>query len=72
MEEWRKDMLNTKARLSAQEKRLLEEGATSFMSAIALGAMKTRWEKMTGRYKPTPEPPNCQSSFKEWNSRVES
>ena len=68
--EWRKDALNTKARLSQLEKRLLTEGATSFGSALMLGVMHKRWEKMRGIYKAPPEPPNLQSSFKEWNQRA--
>ena len=69
--DWRKDMLNTKARLSTLEKRLLMHGPTSFMSAIHLGALKTQWMKMKGTFKPSPEPPNLQSSFKEWNSKFD-
>tara|TARA_R100001443_G_scaffold81648_1_gene88626 strand:- start:79 stop:219 length:141 start_codon:yes stop_codon:yes gene_type:complete len=34
-----------------------------------LGALYNKWKKVKG-YK-DPEPPNCQSSFKEWNSKVE-
>ena len=68
--EWRKDALNTKARLSPYTKKLLTEGATSLSSSWLLGALHTKWRKMRGIYKPAPEPPNLQSSFKEWNQRA--
>ena len=68
--DWRKDYLNTKARLSAYEKKLLTDGPNSFMSALLLGVLKRRWLKMRGLYTPEPEPPNCQSSFSEWNDKV--
>ena len=71
MEDWRKDYLNTKRRISKYERDLIENGATNFMQALILKNMKRRYDKMMGTYKPTPEPPNCQSSFKEWNDRIQ-
>ncbi len=67
---WRLDYLDTKERLSKREIELLRNGPTSFMSAIHLGALRTRWEKMRGIYEQPQEPPDCQSSFKEFNIRV--
>ena len=67
---WREDYLNTKERLSSYQIRLLKEGPTSFGSALYMGVMKRRWLKMRGLYKPEPEPPNCQSSFGEWNNNA--
>ena len=43
-----------------------------FMQALRLGALKTRYLKMKGLYKPTPDPPNCQSSYNDLNKRIES
>ena len=48
---------------------LLENGPKSLSQSWILGALYNQWKKMKG-YK-DPEPPNCQSSFKEWNSKVE-
>ena len=67
---WREDYLNTKERLSSYQIRLLKEGPTSFSSALVMGVMKKRWLKMRGLYKPEPEPPNCQSTFSEWNNKA--
>ena len=74
MEDWRKDYLNTKRRVSKYERDLIENGPTNFMQALVLGNMKKRYDIMMGTRKPTPEPepPNCQSSFKEWNNKITS
>ncbi len=50
--------------------RLLREGPNSFMQAMMLGALKQRYKKIMGIT--DPEPPNCQSSFKEWNEQTKS
>ena len=47
---------------------LLENGPKRLSQSWILGALYNQWKKMKG-YK-DPEPPNCQSSFKEWNDRV--
>ena len=48
---------------------LLEDGPKSLAQSWMMGAMYNKWKKIKG-YR-DPEPPNCQSSFKEWNARVE-
>ena len=67
---WREDMLNTKERLPKFQVELLKNGAKSFSQAMILNVLYQKWKRMNG-IKPTPPPPNCQSSFKEWNKRVE-
>ena len=52
---WRKDYLNTKRRVSKRERDLLENGPKSFMQALYLGTLHTRWLKMKGLWKPTSE-----------------
>ena len=48
--------------LDKRSLKLLDEGAKSLSQSWYIGAMYNEWKKMKG-YK-TPEPPNCQSSFK--------
>ncbi len=64
---WREDY--KKYTSSKYELDLLENGPHSLMSAILLGALRTKWEKIRGLYKPH-NPPDCQSSFNEFNARV--
>ena len=52
------------------ELRLLREGPKSYMQAMRLVALKSRFKKIMGIQ--DPEPPNCQSSFKEWNEQTKS
>ena len=62
---WRKDYLNTKRRVSKRERDLLENGPKSFMQALYLGTLHTRWLKMKGLWKPTPPPPDVKSNLKD-------
>jgi hypothetical protein len=48
--------------------KLLKEGPKSLSQSWILGSMYNEWKRRNG-YK-DPEPPNCQSSFKEWNDKV--
>ena len=54
--------------LDKRSLKLLDEGAKSLSQSWYIGAMYNEWKKMKG-YK-TPEPPNCQSSFKEFEDRI--
>ena len=54
---------------SKYELDLLENGARSFSSSLVLGALYQKWKRVKG-IQPDPTPPDCSSSFKEWNSRV--
>ena len=67
-ENWKEEM--EKFTSNKTEIRLLKEGPKSWMEAMRLGALKQRYKKIMG-YK-EPEPPNCQSSFKEWNDQTKS
>ena len=51
-----------------RELELLEKGPNSLSASWKLMAMKQQWLKIKG-YK-APEPPDCQSSFKEVNQRI--
>jgi hypothetical protein len=50
--------------------RLLREGPHSHHEARLLGALKYRYNKIMGIE--SPEPKDCQSSFKEWNEQTKS
>mgnify|MGYP001453970656 FL=1 len=48
---------------------LLENGPKSLSQSWILGALHNKWMKMKG-YK-YPDPPDCQSSFKEFNAKYQ-
>ena len=54
---------------SKYELDLLENGARSLSSSWVLGALYQKWKRIKG-IPPDPEPPDCSSSFLEWNNRV--
>jgi len=51
-----------------RELELLEKGPDSLSASWRMMAMRQKWLKIKG-YK-APEPPDCQSSFKEVNERI--
>ena len=53
---------------SRYELDLLENGPKSLAQSWMMGALHNKWKKMKG-YK-DPEPPDCQSSFKEWEDSI--
>ena len=53
---------------SKYELDLLENGPKSLSQSWVLGALHNKWMKIKG-YK-YPEPPDCQSSFKEWEDKI--
>ena len=66
--EWREEM---KAYTSSKfQLELLENGPKSLSQSWILGALYQKWKKIKG-IPPDPEPPDCSSSFKEWNKKVE-
>ena len=67
---WKEDYLNSAARISNKEKELLMNGPKSWIQAVAIGTIKTKWQKMNGTYQPPQDPSDLQSSFKEFNSKV--
>ena len=60
---WREDYKQFTS--DKRDLKLLEEGAKSLAQSWHLQAMHNKWKKIRG-YK-DPEPPDCQSSFKEWS-----
>ena len=65
-ENWREEMID----FTTDEKhiKLLKEGPHSMHEARMLGALRYRYKQIKGIK--DPEPPNCQSSFKEWNESI--
>ena len=53
---------------SKYELDLLENGPKSLSQSWVMGALHNNWMKIKG-YK-YPEPPDCQSSFKEWEEKI--
>ena len=53
---------------SKYELDLLENGPKSLSQSWVIGALHNKWMKIKG-YK-YPEPPDCQSSFKEWEEKI--
>ena len=51
-----------------KELELLENGPKSLAQSWHLQAMYNQWKKIKGIK--DPEPPDCSSSFKEWNKDV--
>ena len=64
---WREEYKSHKL-LSKFQLEILENGPRSLSQSWILGAMHGDWRKMKG-YK-YPDPPNCQSSFKQFNEIV--
>tara|TARA_B100001250_G_scaffold280930_1_gene243239 strand:+ start:985 stop:1197 length:213 start_codon:yes stop_codon:yes gene_type:complete len=68
MTNWRDQYKGMKV-LSEYKIQLLDEGSKSLSQSWVLGAMYVDWKRLSGFTEP--EPPNLQSSFKEWNRGVE-
>ena len=67
---WRSEYLDLAGhRLKARQCELLEKGPDSLSASWILGAMYQDWKRIKG-IPPEPEPPNCQSSFKEWEEKI--
>lgn len=66
--DWKTDYLAMKM-LSPFRVKLLKEGAKSLSQSWILQAMYNDYKRIKG-IKEIP-PPDCQSSFKEWNDKVE-
>ena len=66
---WRSEYLDLAGhRLKTLQCEVLEKGPKSLSQSWMLGAMHGDWKRIKG-YK-DPEPPNCQSSFKEWEDSI--
>ena len=64
---WKEEYKGMKP-LNKKQIQLLDEGAKSLSQSWFLQAMYIDWKKI--KWYKTPEPPNCQSSFKEFESRI--
>ena len=65
--DWKKDY--EKYTDDPRDIRRLREGVTGLAASWHMQAMYKKWKKIKGIK--DPEPPNCQSSFKEWNKSTE-
>ena len=54
---------------SKYELELLENGPKSLSQSYVLGALYQKYKRVKG-IPPDPEPPDCSSSIKEWNSKI--
>jgi hypothetical protein len=61
--DWREDY--KKYTNDPRDLKVLEEGAKSLAQSWHLQAMHNKWKTIKGIK--DPEPPDCQSSFKEWS-----
>ena len=66
---WREELLDS-ALFNKKQANLLKNGPKSLSESWLMGVLYTRWKKLKG-IRPDPEPPDCSSSFKEWNKKVE-
>ena len=64
---WREEYKNYTS--SKTELELLENGSKSLSQSWILSALYQKWKRMKG-IPPDPEPPDCQSSFLEWENNV--
>ena len=62
--DWREEYKSMKA-LSSYQIQLLDKGPHSLAQSWLLGAMHSDWKRKKGISEP--EPPDCQSSFKEFS-----
>ena len=64
---WREEYKGMKV-LNSRQIELLENGPDSLAASWSMQAMKNDWKNMKG-YK-DPEPPDCQSSFNQWEDSI--
>ena len=67
--DWKQELLDS-ANFNKKQENLLKNGPKSLSESWLMGVLYTRWKKLKG-IRPDPEPPDCSSSFKEWNKKVE-
>ena len=67
--DWKQELLDS-ALFNKKQENLLKNGPKSLSESWLMGVLYTRWKKLKG-IRPDPEPPDCSSSFKEWNKKVE-
>ena len=64
---WRQEFKESR-NLSKYQLEILTNGPKSLAQSWMMGALHNKWKKMKG-YK-DPEPPDCQSSMKEWEESI--
>ena len=68
--DWKQELLDS-ANFNKKQENLLKNGPKSLTESWLMGVLYTRWKKLKG-IRPDPfVPPDCSSSFKEWNKKVE-
>ena len=66
--DWKQELLDS-AKFNKKQEKLLKNGAKSLTNSWLLGTLYTRWKKLKDiSEKPVPD---CNSSFQEWNKKVE-
>ena len=66
--DWNQELLDS-ANFNGKKEKILKHGSISLTDSWLLGVFYTRWKKLKA-IKLDPEPPNCQSSFLEWENRL--
>ena len=67
---WRSEYIDLKGyQLKERQIELLEKGPDSLSASWPLGAMYQDWKKIKG-IPPEPDPPDCSSSFKDWEKSI--
>ena len=64
---WREEYKSIKV-LNSKQIELLDNGPKSLSQSWILGSMYNDWKRMKGIKEP--DPPNCQSSLKEWEESI--
>ena len=68
--EWRGEYIDLASwRLKSLQIEILEKGPKSLAQSWIMQAMYNDWKRIKG-IKPDPEPPDCQSSMKEWEESI--
>tara|TARA_B100000073_G_scaffold256471_1_gene216388 strand:+ start:2302 stop:2505 length:204 start_codon:yes stop_codon:yes gene_type:complete len=67
MTEWREELKAYTT--NKKELELLENGPKSLAQSWHMNALHQRWKRIKGITEP--EPPDCQSSFKEWSNELD-
>ena len=67
--DWKQELIDS-ANFNGKQERILKNGPLNMVESWLLGALYMRWKKLKG-IRPDPEPSNCNSSFQEWNKKLE-
>ncbi len=67
--DWKQELLDSH-QFNKKEEKLLKNGPSSLAESWWLGALYVRYKRMKGIV--DPPAPDCQSSFKQWNKKIDS